>query len=84
MDCAVEEGEIRQALEKVTGLRGLKFQLGARTLAIDAPEASVQLALEAIRRAGYRPVPLAESGMDESQPAHGHCGHDGVASENGK
>lgn len=76
MDCAVEEGEIRQALEKVTGLRGLKFQLGARTLAIDAPEASVQLALEAIRRAGYRPVPLAESGMDESQPAHGHCGHD--------
>lgn len=76
MDCAVEEGEIRQALEKVAGLRGLKFQLGARTLAIDAPEASVQLALEAIRRAGYRPVPLAESGMDESQPAHGHCGHD--------
>lgn len=37
MDCAAEESEIQRALEPVSGIRGLGFQLGARTLAIDAP-----------------------------------------------
>ena len=36
MDCAAEESEIRHALAGVSGLRGLHFQLAARTLAIDA------------------------------------------------
>lgn len=34
MDCASEESEIRRALEPVSGIRGLGFQLGARTLTI--------------------------------------------------
>nr|WP_296448180.1 heavy metal translocating P-type ATPase [Rhodoferax sp. UBA5149] len=74
MDCAVEEGEIRHALAKLPGLRSLSFQLGARTLAIDAPAESIPQALEAIRKAGFKPVPLSESvGHDDE---HDHSGHD--------
>lgn len=40
MDCAAEEAEIRHALAKLPGLRSLSFQLGARTIAIDAPSES--------------------------------------------
>ena len=58
MDCSAEESEIRRALESIAGLRSLNFQLGARTLAIDADESAVQPALEAIRRAGFSPQPV--------------------------
>ena len=68
MDCAAEEGEIRQALANVSGVRSLGFQLGARTLSIDAPAAVMPLALDAIRRAGFDPQPIASPGTDE----HGH------------
>ena len=74
MDCAAEEGEIRHALAKLPGLRGLSFQLGARTLAIDAPAESIPHALDAIRKAGFKPVPLSESeGLEDE---HDHSGHD--------
>lgn len=53
MDCAAEEGEIRHALKDIPGLRSLNFQLGARTIAIDAPAESLPQALEAIRKAGF-------------------------------
>ncbi|PIT81074.1 cation-translocating P-type ATPase [Limnohabitans sp. 15K] len=67
MDCASEEGEIRHALAHLPGLRSLSFQLAARTIAIDAPAESISQALEAIRKAGFKPVPLAVSGgQDES------------------
>jgi len=33
MDCAAEESEIRHAVRRVAGIRGLRFELGARTLA---------------------------------------------------
>ena len=59
MDCAVEEADIRRVLEPLTGIRSLNFQLVARTLAIDAPEAVLQAAVEAIGRAGYKMQPLA-------------------------
>lgn len=58
MDCATEEREIRDALLDVPGLRSLNFQLAARTLSIDAPSESITLALAAIRRAGFNPLPL--------------------------
>lgn len=58
MDCAAEEGEIRHALAQLPGLRGLSFQLEARTLAIDAPAESIPQALDAIRKAGFKPVRL--------------------------
>ncbi|NLZ10315.1 MAG: cation-translocating P-type ATPase [Alcaligenaceae bacterium] len=74
MDCAAEEGEIRHALAKLPGLRCLSFQLGARTLAIDAPAESIPLALDAIRKAGFKPVPL--SGPVGQDGDHDHAGHD--------
>lgn len=74
MDCAAEEGEIRHALAKLPGLRSLSFQLGARTLAIDAPAESIPLALDAIRKAGFKPVPL--SGPVGQYGDHDHAGHD--------
>ena len=79
MDCAAEEGEIRHALAQLPGLRSLRFELGARTLAIDAPAESIPLALEAIRKAGFKPVPLGAD-ANEEDPAgagqdHGHHGH---------
>lgn len=71
MDCAVEEGEIRQLLDKVPGIVGLRFQLGARTLAIDAPQDVVAQALTVIRKAGFKPVPATGNDV----PGGGHGGH---------
>jgi Cd2+/Zn2+-exporting ATPase len=61
MDCASEEGEIRHALKDLPGLRSLSFQLAARTVAIDAPTESLPLALEALRKAGFKPVPIEQA-----------------------
>ena len=58
MDCAAEEAEIRAALDGIAGIRGLQFQLAARTLAIDADAAALAPALAAIRQAGFDPQPL--------------------------
>ena len=85
MDCAAEEGEIRRALEPIAGIRSLSFQLGARTLAIDADAVALQPALEAIRRAGFSPQPVADNTRrsdaasatsDESHEGHDHHDHD--------
>ncbi len=62
MDCSAEEAEIRRALEPLEGIRSLGFQLGARTLKIDAQESAYPLALEAIRKAGFDPQPVADAG----------------------
>ncbi|MFT4242989.1 MAG: cation-translocating P-type ATPase [Acidovorax sp.] len=58
MDCAAEESEIRRALAPLPGVRGLGFQLGARTLTIDAPDDVIPQALHAIRQAGFDPEPV--------------------------
>ena len=60
MDCAAEESEIRAAVAGIAGIRGLQFQLAARTLAIDADRAALPPALAAIRRAGFDPQPLPD------------------------
>ncbi len=70
MDCAAEESEIRHAVAGVSGLRGLYFQLAARTVAIDAAPAVMPQVLAAIRRVGFDPQPLAQEGGDAH--AHGH------------
>lgn len=66
MDCAAEESEIRRALEPISGVRGVGFQLGARTLTIDAPESVIPEAVAAIRKAGFSPEPVApaQGGVD--------------------
>ncbi len=73
MDCSVEESEIRQALEPVAGIRSLGFQLTARTLRIDAEQATFPVALAAIRKAGFDPQ-LVDEGSAQSltgnAPAH--------------
>ncbi len=75
MDCMAEEGEIRHALANIPGLRSLSFQLGARTLAIDAPADSITLAVAAIRKAGFQSVPLSEETGAETEHTHGDHGH---------
>lgn len=55
MDCSAEESEIRRALEPIPGIGSLSFQLGARTLVIDAPAEVLPLALAAIRKIGFDP-----------------------------
>ena len=69
MDCAVEESEIRRALEPVRGISGLRFRLGERTMAITADEAALPDALAAIRKAGFKPEPLND--VAGGQPAAG-------------
>ncbi|MCE1191537.1 MAG: heavy metal translocating P-type ATPase [Acidovorax sp.] len=70
MDCAAEESEIRHALASVPGIRGLGFQLAARTLAIDAPADVLPAALAAIRKAGFDPEPLDAASV-AAAPADG-------------
>jgi Cd2+/Zn2+-exporting ATPase len=76
MDCAAEESEIRRAVEGIRGIRALTFQLGQRSLALDAPGPAVDLAVAAIRNAGFDPQPLAE-GKPGAAPEHAaDDGHD--------
>ena len=77
MDCSAEESEIRRALEPFSGIRSLGFQLGARTLKIDASDADLPLALEAIRKAGFDPKPVESSGIEGTEKESDHDdGHD--------
>ena len=59
MDCAAEEAEIRRAVDGLSGLRGLRFNLGQRLLTIDADDSAVEPALAAIRKVGFDPQPVA-------------------------
>ena len=71
MDCSAEESDIRRALEAVPGIRSLGFQLGARTLRIDASDKAYPLALHAIRQAGFDPQPVSAI-SDSAAPGAGH------------
>ncbi|RYX97847.1 MAG: heavy metal translocating P-type ATPase [Comamonadaceae bacterium] len=64
MDCSAEESDIRRALEPIAGIRSLGFQLGARTLKIDATDSAYEDALKAIHKAGYNPEPIAAAPAD--------------------
>ena len=72
MDCSVEESQIRRALEPLTGIQALNFQLGARTLAITAPESVVAQAVQAIRRLGFEPRLLAAVAQAGTGPDRAH------------
>ena len=74
MDCASEEGEIRRALEPLAGMRSLRFQLGARTLIIDADPEDLPQALDAIRKLGFDPKPLTPTAPheDAGEGPHDH------------
>ena len=69
MDCAIEESEIRRAVDGIDGIRALTFQLGQRTMAMDAPGAAVELAIAAIRKVGFDPQPLPEASATSTHAA---------------
>lgn len=75
MDCASEEGEIRHAVANITGVRSLQFQFSARTLSIDAETESLPLVLDAIRKAGFKPLLLGSNASDADEQSQGHEGH---------
>jgi Cd2+/Zn2+-exporting ATPase len=76
MDCAAEESEIRRAVEGISGIRALTFQLGQRSLALDAPGPALELAVAAIRKAGFDPQPLAADGPGTASAHPADDGHD--------
>jgi Cd2+/Zn2+-exporting ATPase len=59
MDCPTEEGQIRRALERFPEVVGLRFDLPARALSIDAPPAAWEAVMAAIQSAGFRTETLA-------------------------
>ncbi len=73
MDCPVEEGEIRHALERFPEIRRLQFDLPGRALAVDAPSASWDAVVQAIRQAGFQTeclsAPLAAQDTAAAQRA---------------
>ena len=60
MDCPSEEAQIRRALEGYAAVRSLRFDLGARTVAIDAPEADWPAIEQAIAREGLKTERLSQ------------------------
>ena len=54
MDCAVEEGQIRRALENIPDITQLRFDLQGRVLGIDAPEERMGSIVAAIERLGFK------------------------------
>jgi Cd2+/Zn2+-exporting ATPase len=77
MDCPVEEAEIRRALEDVSGIRALDFQLSRRTLAITAPAQVLPQALAAIAGAGFKALPLTQATDTAGDTPHAHDEHAG-------
>jgi Zn2+/Cd2+-exporting ATPase len=75
MCCASEESEIRRAVAGVAHIRAMNIQLVQRTIAIDAPDAAVEQAVSAIRKAGFDPQPL---GSDSSAGAGAKDEHAGL------
>lgn len=69
MDCSSEESEIRQALDKVVGIHRLHFNLGERVLTISADVVAIPPALEAIKKAGFKPEPLPQENDNHQVPA---------------
>ena len=84
MDCASEESEIRRAVEHLADIRAMTFQLGQRTMAIDAPPACVEQAVAAISKAGFDPQPVPETGVvAASEAGTGSDDHDHGAESGG-
>src|SRR5689334_923667 len=59
MDCPTEEGQIRRALERFPDVRGLRFDLPARALSIDAPHSAWEPVISAINGLGFKTETLS-------------------------
>ena len=84
MDCASEESEIRRAVEGIAGIRAMTFQLGERTMVLDAAPAVVEQVLAAIRKTGFDPQPVtAAATPGRPSEAGGEDEHDHAADAGG-
>ena len=61
MDCPNEERPIRAAVEKIAGVRGMRFDLAKRGLAVDAPQDAWPHVIAAINGLGFATDPAAQS-----------------------
>lgn len=61
MDCASEESQVRRALEDHGGIQSLRFDLGARTLGVEAPRESWSEIQRAIDATGLKTERLIEA-----------------------
>ena len=60
MDCPAEESEIRRAVEDIEAIEGLRFDLSARILHVNAPEDALPTIIDAIRKAGFASEPVKQ------------------------
>jgi len=65
LDCPSEESEIRRAVEHIAGIRALTFQLGQRSMTIDALPEVIEQAVAAIRKAGFDPQAMPDKGTSK-------------------
>lgn len=56
-------------MDKVVGIHGLHFNLGERVLTISADVVAIPPALEAIKKAGFKPEPLPQETDNHQVPA---------------
>ena len=61
MDCPSEEAMIRRALEGNAAVKGLRFDLGARTVRVDAPATTWDAVEQAITAAGLKTERLSQT-----------------------
>lgn len=79
MDCPNEERPIRNAVERIAGVTGMRFDLAQRTLSVDASSASWPVVIEAIRGLGFQVEPLAPLSKQDAcktdiSTGSTHCG----------
>ncbi len=65
MDCPVEEGQIRAALEKFPSIRRLSFDLPGRVLSIEAPETLWAEVVAAIGKLGFKSETISQPASPE-------------------
>lgn len=68
LDCPVEEAQIRRALEPLTGIGALHFDLPRRQFGVKASGTALAQALAAIRALGFDPQPLAADAAAVAAP----------------
>lgn len=80
MDCASEESEIRRVLQPFEDLDPLRFDLGRRTLSLNAQGERLEQAIAAIRKAGFQADQIktaaASPGNGGVQAMGQYAGHD--------
>ncbi len=67
MDCGAEEAEIRRALEPLTGIQALRFDLGRRQLSVQGEEAVVPAVEAALQSLGMPGERLAQAPADTDE-----------------